>query len=58
MVEGIVGDILNFLHQVEPVILVIVGFIIFIFAGMAKWLIRLAGAGIFVYGLLVLLGYL
>lgn len=56
--EGIVGDILDFLHQLEPVILVIVGFIIFIFAGMAKWLIRLAGAGIFVYGLLVLLGYL
>jgi len=58
MLEGIFGDVLNFLHQVEPVILVIVGFIIFIFAGMAKWLIRLAGAGITIYGLLVLLGYL
>jgi len=58
MFEGIVGDILNFLHELEPVILVILGLVLFVFAGMTKWLVRLAGAGILVYGLLVLLGYL
>lgn len=56
--EGLFGEILNFLHQVEPVVLVIIGVIMFIFAGMARWLVRLVGGGIAVYGLLVLLGYL
>ncbi|MBA7597373.1 hypothetical protein ES703_04376 [subsurface metagenome] len=58
MLEGLFGEILNFLHQVEPVVLVIIGVIMFIFAGMARWLVRLVGGGIAVYGLLVLLGYL
>ncbi len=46
------------LNEVWPVVLIILGIIVFIFAGMAKWLVRLAGFGVFLYGLLVLLEYL
>ena len=58
MLESQFGEILNFLQEAGPVILIILGVVIFIFAGIAKWLVRLMGAGIVIYGLLVFLGYL
>lgn len=53
-----IGEILNLLHQAEPAILIILGVVLFLFAGTVKWLVKWVGAGMVVYGLLVLLGYL
>lgn len=43
------------LRDASPLILIIVGAILFIFAGAAKWIIKLIGAGLFIYGLLAAL---
>jgi hypothetical protein len=43
------------LRDASPLILIIVGAILFIFAGAAKWVIKLIGVGLFIYGLLAAL---
>lgn len=45
----------KFLHDASPLILIIVGAVLFLFAGVAKWVIKLIGAGLFIYGLLAAL---
>ena len=45
----------KFLRDASPLILIIVGAVLFLFAGAAKWIIKLIGAGLFIYGLLVAL---
>ncbi|MFB0499839.1 MAG: hypothetical protein ACETWO_00970 [Candidatus Hadarchaeaceae archaeon] len=52
-----VEEILNFLHQMGPIVLIILGFVV-LFAGMSRWLAALVGVGMVVYGLLILLGFL
>jgi len=45
----------KFLRDASPLILIIVGAVLFLFAGAAKWIIKLIGAGLFIYGLLAAL---
>lgn len=45
----------EFLRDASPLILIIIGAILFIFAGAAKWVIKLIGASLFIYGLLAAL---
>jgi len=52
----IVKQILTFLRNASPVVLIVVGAVLFLFAGAVKWLARLIGAGLFIYGVLIALG--
>ena len=49
------NDVSKFLRDASPLILIIVGAVLFLFAGVAKWVIKLIGAGLFIYGLLAAL---
>jgi len=44
-----------YLRDASPLVLMIVGVALFLFAGVAKWIIKLVGVGLFVYGLLAIL---
>lgn len=46
------------LKAASPLFLIIIGGLLFFFAGAVKWIAKLVGAGMVIYGLLVLLGYL
>lgn len=48
----------NALKDVTPGILIVIGAVLFLFSGTLKWLVKWIGAGMVVYGLLTLLGYL
>lgn len=54
----IVMQISTFLRDASPVVLIVVGAVLFLFAGAVKWLVRLIGAGLFIYGVLIALGLL
>lgn len=45
----------RYIHDASPAILIIIGVVLFLFAGTLKWLIKLVGAGLFIYGLISLL---
>lgn len=47
--------IIRYIHDASPAILIIIGVILFLFAGAVKWLVRVIGAGLFIYGLISLL---
>ncbi|MDI6884340.1 MAG: hypothetical protein QMD00_04340 [Hadesarchaea archaeon] len=46
------------LKTASPAVLIIVGAVLFLFSGALKWLVKWIGAGMVIYGLLTLLGYL
>lgn len=46
------------LQTASPAILIILGALLFLFSGTVKWLVKVIGAGMVIYGLLTLLGYL
>ncbi|MDI6642575.1 MAG: hypothetical protein QMD95_00745 [Candidatus Hodarchaeaceae archaeon] len=46
------------LRNASPAMLIIVGAVLFLFSGALKWLVKWIGAGMVIYGLLTLLGYL
>ena len=48
----------NALKEASPAILIILGALLFLFSGAVKWLVRVIGAVMVIYGLLILLGYL
>jgi hypothetical protein len=50
-----VETVSTYLRNASPAILIAVGALLFLFAGAAKWIIRLIGAGLFIYGLLAAL---
>ena len=54
----IVRQISAFLRDASPMVLIVVGAVLFLFAGAVKWLVRLIGAGLFIYGILIALGLL
>ncbi|HID60385.1 MAG TPA: hypothetical protein EYP46_00820 [Hadesarchaea archaeon] len=58
MMPEIVTQISDALRAASPAILIILGALLFFFAGAVKWLVKVAGAGMVIYGLLTLLGYL
>lgn len=43
------------LRDASPAVLMVVGLALFIFAGVAKWVLKVVGAGLFIYGLLAAL---
>lgn len=49
---------LEALKNASPVLLIIIGAVLFIFSGAMKWLAKWIGIGLFIYGVLTLLGYL
>jgi len=51
----IVGKLSTYLRDASPAVLIVIGALLFMFAGMAKWIVRLVGAGLFIYGLLAVL---
>lgn len=51
----VIEQVSTFLRDVSPIILIVVGAILFLFAGAVKWLTKVIGAGLFVYGLLAAL---
>ncbi len=53
----LVEEILDFLNQMGPAVLIILGFVVVI-AGMTRSLVVLVGVGLVAYGLLILLGVL
>lgn len=62
MLAGIMPEIItklaDALKAASPAVLVIVGAVLFLFSGALKWLTKWIGAGLVIYGLLILLGYL
>jgi len=46
------------LKTASPAILIVLGAVLFLFSGTVKWLVKWMGAGMVIYGLLMLLGYL
>ena len=46
------------LKTASPAILIVIGAALFFFSGAMKWLAKWVGAGLLIYGLLTLLGYL
>jgi hypothetical protein len=61
-VAGIMPDfirqLVEALTRASPALLVAVGAALFFFSGALKWLAKWIGAGLVIYGLLLLLGYL
>jgi len=53
-----VRQIIDALKTANPVLLIVIGAILFFFSGALKWATKWIGAGLVVYGLLMLLGYL
>lgn len=51
----IVQRISTYLRDASPAVLMIVGAALFVFAGITKWVVRLIGLGLFIYGLLAAL---
>ncbi len=43
------------LRDAAPVVLIIIGAILFLFAGAVKWLAKIVGAGLFIYGVIAAL---
>ena len=51
----IVQKLSAFLRDASPVVFIVIGAVLFLFAGAIKWLIKLIGAGMLIYGLLAAL---
>ncbi len=57
-IPKVITDAANALKTASPGILIVIGVVLFLFSGTLKWLVKWIGAGMVVYGLLMLLGYL
>lgn len=53
-----ISQVFKALQSASPAILIVVGAVLFLFSGALKWLVKWIGAGMVIYGLLTLLGYL
>jgi hypothetical protein len=53
-----IRQIIDALKTASPALLIVVGAILFFFSGGVKWVVKWIGAGLVIYGLLMLLGYL
>jgi len=53
-----IRQITEALKTASPALLIVIGAILFFFSGALKWLGKWIGAGLAIYGLLMLLGYL
>ena len=51
----VLQQVSTFLRDASPVVLIVIGAMLFLFAGAVKWLVKLIGAGLFIYGLLAAL---
>ncbi|HDI12561.1 MAG: hypothetical protein DRN83_01005 [Hadesarchaea archaeon] len=58
MTPEIVTNISEALKNASPVVLIVLGALLFFFAGAVKWLVKVAGVGMVIYGLLIILGYI
>lgn len=58
VLTGFAEQAINALKTASPGILIVIGVVLFLFSGTLKWLVKWIGAGMVVYGLLMLLGYL
>lgn len=47
-----ISEIGNFLRGASPVVLMVVGGVLYVFAGTLKSIVKLIGAGLFIYGLI------
>ncbi|GEM_PF-1339260 len=54
----IVTRISDVLKNASPIVLIVLGVLLFFFAGAVKWLVKIVGAGMVIYGLLTILGYI
>jgi len=48
----------TYLRDAVPVVLIVIGAILFLFAGAIKWLAKVIGAALIVYGLLTVLQFI
>lgn len=55
LMPDVIRQVSEALRNASPVILIVVGAILFLFAGAVKWLTKIIGAGLFIYGLLTAL---
>jgi hypothetical protein len=53
-----IRQIIDALKTASPALLIVIGAILFFFSGALKWVTKWIGAGLAIYGLLMLLGYL
>jgi len=65
MLAALAGIMPDFIRQItealktaSPALLIVIGVVLFFFSGALKWLAKWIGAGLVIYGLLILLGYL
>lgn len=47
-------EILTRINDASPAVLIVIGALLFLFAGVAKWVIKTIGAGLVIYGLITL----
>lgn len=50
-----ITEIGNFLRNASPLVLMVVGGLMYLFAGTLKGIVKLIGAGLFIYGLISVL---
>ena len=58
MLPEIIRQVAEALRTASPALLIVVGAALFFLSGALKWVIKWIGAGLVIYGLLTLLGYL
>jgi hypothetical protein len=58
IMPGFITQLVDALKTASPALLIVIGAILFFFSGALKWVVKWIGAGLVVYGLLMLLGYL
>lgn len=45
-------DLFTYLHQASPILLMIIGALLFLFAGALKWVVKAIGVFMIIYGIL------
>ena len=58
MLPEIIRQVAEALRTASPALLIVVGAALFFLSGALKWVIKWIGAGLVIYGLVTLLGYL
>ena len=58
LLPEIIRQVADALRTASPALLIVVGAALFFLSGALKWVIKWIGAGLVIYGLLLLLGYL
>jgi hypothetical protein len=57
-IRSAVREFSAYLKDASPVVLMVIGAVMFLLAGVAKGIIKLIGAGLFIYGLLAALHFI